>query len=147
MIQKWPSPQCAKDVRSFLGLAGYYRKFVWHFGIIARPLFNLLKKNQLFVWTSDTQQAFDTLKDKLVSAPVLQLPDFSKQFVIDTDACAYGVGVVLQQDGHPIVYMSKPLRPKNRGLSTYEKECLAILMAVDQWRPYLHNDEFLIHTD
>lgn len=120
-------------MRSFLGLTGYYRKFVRHFGIIARPLlFNLLMKNQLFVWTSDTQQAFDSLKEKLISAPVLQLPDFNKQFVIDTDACAHGVSAVLQQDGHPIAYMSKPLGPRNRGLSTYEKECMAILMAVEQ---------------
>lgn len=79
-------------MRCFLGLAGYYRKFVQHFGIIARPLFNLLKKHQQFVWTSDTQQAFDTLKLKLVTAPVKQLPDFSKKFTIDTDACTYGVG-------------------------------------------------------
>lgn len=67
-------------------------------------------------------------------------------FTIDTDACDYGVGVVLQQKGHPIAYMSKPLAPKHHGLSTYE-ECLAILMAVKQWRPYLHSDEFTIKTD
>ena len=131
-VQEWPTPTCVKELHGFLGLARYYRKFVQHFGIIARPIFHLLKKHQQFVWTSDTQQAFDTLKLKLVSAPVLQLPDFTKKFTIDTDACAYGVGAVLQQEGHPIAYMSKPLGPKNRGLSTYEKECMAILMAVEQ---------------
>ena len=141
------APTYVNEVHGFLGLAGYYRKFVQHFGIIARPLFNLLKKHQQFVWTSDTQQAFDTLKLKLVSAPVLQLPDFTKKFTIDTDACAYGVGAVLQQEGHPIAYMSKPLGPKNRGLSTYEKECMAILMAIEQWRPYLQTGEFVIRTD
>lgn len=146
-IKQWPTPSNAKKVRSFLGLAGYYRKFVKHFGIIARPLFNLLKKGRPFVWTDDTQTAFSLLQQRLISASVLQLPDFSKPFVIDTDACEYGVGAVLQQGGHPIAYMSKPLGPKNGGLSTYEKECMAILMAVEQWRPYLHTDEFLIRTD
>jgi hypothetical protein len=82
-----------------------------------------------------------------VEDPVLKLPDFSKTFVIDTDACDTGVGAVLQQDGHPIAYMSKPLAPKNRGLSTYEKECLAVLMAIEQWRPYLQHKEFIIRTD
>ncbi|KAM3348690.1 hypothetical protein ACQJBY_022133 [Aegilops geniculata] len=146
-IKNWPKPMNVNEVRSFLGLAGYYHKFVKHFGIIARPMFNLLKKGHPFVWTDETQKAFELLKQGLISAPVLQLPDFSKTFVIDTDACDYGVGAVLQQGGHPIAYMSKPLGPKHRGLSTYEKECLAILMAVEQWHPYLHSDEFLIRTD
>jgi hypothetical protein len=87
------------------------------------------------------------LKQSLTEAPVLRLPDFSKTFVIDTDACDTGVGAVLQQEGHPIAYMSRPLGPKNRGLSTYEKECLAILMAIEQWRAYLQHQEFLIRTD
>lgn len=108
-VKNWHVPQNSKDVRSFLGLAGYYRKFVQHFGIIARPLFNLLKKNAPFVWTNDTEIAFQVLKAKLVEALVLKLPDFSKTFTIDTDACDTGVGAVLQQDGHPIAYMSKPL--------------------------------------
>ncbi|KAM3402096.1 hypothetical protein ACQJBY_006196 [Aegilops geniculata] len=115
--------------------------------MIACPLFHLLKKGKPFVRTAETQTTFDLVKQGLVSAPVLRLPDFNKQFVIDTDACDYGVGAILQQEGHPIAYMSKPLAPKNRGLSTYEKECLAILMAVEQWRPYLHTDEFLIRTN
>ncbi|KAK1651077.1 hypothetical protein QYE76_068882 [Lolium multiflorum] len=146
-VASWPTPRSSKDVRSFLGLAGYYRKFVRHFGIFARPLFNLLKKNAPFVWTEETDTAFQLLKQGLIEAPVLSLPDFSKPFVIDTDACDTGVGAVLQQNGHPIAYMSKPLGPRHRGLSTYEKECLAILMAIEQWRPYLHNGEFLIRTD
>jgi hypothetical protein len=146
-VASWPTPQNSKDVRSFLGLAGYYRKFVQHFGIIARPLFNLLKNNMPFVWTSETATSFQLLKNKLVEAPVLKLPDFSKTFVIGTDACDTGVGAVLQQDGHPIACMSKPLAPKNRGLSTYEKEFLAVLMAIEQWRPYLQHKDFIIRTD
>jgi hypothetical protein len=146
-VEKWPTPVNCKDVRSFLGLAGYYRKFVKHFGILARPLFNLLKKNTPFIWTSESDTAFNILKQRLVEAPVLSLPDFSQTFVVDTDACDSGVGAVLQQNGHPIAYMSKPLCAKNRGLSTYEKECLAILMAVEKWRPYLQHQEFVIRTD
>jgi hypothetical protein len=146
-VAHWPTPTNVKEVRSFLRLAGYYRKFVKHFGIIALPLFNLLKKNTTFIWTSETDQAFHLLKHGLTESPILELPDFSQPFVVDTDACDTGVGAVLQQNGHPIAYMSKPLCKKNQGMSTYEKECLAILMAVEQWRAYLQHQEFLIRTD
>lgn len=146
-VATWPTPTTSKDVRSFLGLAGYYRKFVRHFGIIARRLFNLLKKNIPFIWTEETETAFQLLKQGLIEAPVLKLPNFSKPFMLDTNACDTGVGTVLQQEGHPVAYMSKPLGPRHRGLSTYEKECIAILMAVEQWRPYLQHGEFFIHTD
>ena len=146
-VQQWPVPTNVKDVRGFLGLAGYYRKFVQHFGTIAKPLTELLKKGTIFVWTSIHQTAFDQLKQALTTAPVLQLPDFSKVFIIETDASAKDIGAVLQQEGHPIAYISKALGPKNQGLSTYEKECLAILMAVDHWRSYLQHAQFHIKTD
>jgi len=146
-VQQWPVPTNVKDVRGFLGLAGYYRKFVQHFGAIAKPLTELLKKSTVFVWTSIHQTAFDQLKQALTTAPVLQLPDFSKVFIIETDASAKGIGAVLQQEGHPIAYISKALGPKNQSLSTYEKECLAILMAVDHWRSYLLHAQFHIKTD
>lgn len=146
-VQDWVTPTDAQAVRRFLGLAGYYRRFVRHFGIIARPLFNLLKKGTPFVWTSNTEQVFQVLKQQLTTAPVLALPDFTKTFVVETDACADGIGAVLQQDGHPIAFMSKSLCPRYRGLLTYEKEYLAIVVAVDQWRPYLQHAEFVIQTD
>lgn len=147
IIRQWPVPQNVKELRSFLGMDGYYRKFVQHFGIIAKPLTNLLKKHQQFLWTSESATAFETLKTRLITAPVLALPNFAKTFVIEADACDHGIGAVLLQDGHPLAYLSKYLGPKNRGLSTYEKEYLAILMAVDHWRPYLLHDEFIIKTD
>jgi hypothetical protein len=147
VIVDWPVPSSVKELRSFLGLAGYYRKFVKHFGIIARPFTDLLKKNALRVWTSAHDSAFSTLKCALSSAPVLALPDFSQPFTVEMDACATGVGAVLMQQGHPLAYISKALGPKNRGLSTYEKEYLAILVAVDQWRHYLQTGEFIICTD
>ena len=102
-VQLWPTPTNVKDVRSFLGMAGYYRKFVKNFGTVSKPLTQLLKKNSVFLWTSTHQQAFQALKQALVTAPVLALPNFQKPFNIETDACDKGIGAVLQQDGHPIL--------------------------------------------
>ena len=146
-IAQWPIPDSVKELRGFLGLAGYYRKFVRHFGIISKPLTNLLKKHVLFVWTEDHHRAFQTLKDALCNAPVLALPNFSRPFCIETDASDMGIGAVLMQDGHPLAFLSKASGPKSRGLSTYEKEYMAILLAVQTWRPYLQFQEFTILTD
>lgn len=146
-VLNWSQPANVKELRSFLGLAGYYRKFVKFFAVLARPLTDLLKKNVLFVWTSDHDVAFQELKSALYSAPVLAMPDFSLPFVIETDACAVGVGAVLMQAGHPLAYISKALGPKTQGLSTYEKEYLANLIVVEQWRHCLQLAEFHIHTD
>lgn len=146
-IKCWPIPKNVKELRSFLGLAGYYRRFVHHFGSISKCLTDLLKKHTLFVWTDDHSAAFNTLKQALISAPVLAVPDFSKPFVVTTDASATGIGAVLSQQGHPLAFLSKALGPKNQGLSTYEKEYLAIIMAVAQWRSYLQLAEFTIFTD
>jgi hypothetical protein len=136
-----------KYLRSFLGLAGYYRKFVHHFGIIAKPLTRLLKKNVQFFWIDLHQQAFLTLKQALIAAPVLALLDFSKQFQLKTDASDLGVGAVLMQEGHPLAFIRKTLGPRTIGLSTYEKEYLAILIVVEHWRAYLQLAELIIFTD
>jgi hypothetical protein len=146
-ITDWPVPTTVRALRGFLGLAGYYRKFVRNFGVIARPLNELLKKDSMFIWTQVHDLAFQTLKSALSSAPVLALPDFTLPFHVETDASGTGVGAVLQQNGHPLAFISKSLSPRNQGLSTYEKEYLAILMAVDAWRHYLLQGEFVIHTD
>jgi hypothetical protein len=146
-IRRWPQPQDIKELRSFLGLAGYYRKFIQHFAVLARPLTDLLKKGSLFIWTPAHAASFSALKSTLVSVPVLALLDFSKPFHLQTDASDFGVGALLLQDGHPITFVSKALGPRTRALSTYEKEFLAILVAVEQWRSYLQHAEFIIHTD
>jgi hypothetical protein len=147
VVAQWLVPVCVKDLRSILGLTGYYRKFVKHFGIISRPLTNLLKKNAVFQWNSDHDVAFNTLKSALVHARVLSLPDFSKKFYIETDALEVGVGAVLMQENRPLAFVTKALGPKMRGLSTYEKEYVAILLAVEHWRSYLQYNEFIIVTD
>jgi hypothetical protein len=146
-IVTWPVPTNVREVRGFLGLAGFYRKFIRHFAIIAKPLTNLLKKGSLFIWTSEHQLAFDTLKQSMSSAPVLSIPDFTLPFAIETDASNNGIGAVLLQQGHPLAFISKPLGPRTQGLSTYEKEYMAILFAVEQWRVYLQLAEFIIYTD
>ena len=106
-------------------------------GILAKPLIELLKKDQIFVWTLAHAEAFALLKAALCSAQVLALPDFNQPFHIETDASGSGIGAVLQQDGHPIAFISKPLSKRNQGLTVYEKEYLVILLAVDHWRHYL----------
>ena len=136
-VHSWPQPASVKDLRSFLGLAGYYRKFEKHFAVIAKPLTDLLRKNVLFVWTLAHTASFQALKQALISAPVLAMPDFSIPFCLETDASNLGVGAVLLQNGHPLAFISKPLGLKTQGLSTYEKEYLAIVIAIDQWRSYL----------
>jgi hypothetical protein len=146
-ITNWPSPKNVKQLMSFLRLAGYYRKLVRHFRIISKPLIVLLKKQSYFLWTEQHEQSFLALKSALIEAPVLALQKFSKQFILKTDASELGVGAVLMQQGHPLAFISKALGPRCKGLSTYVKEYLALLITVDQWRSYLKLAKFVIVTD
>jgi hypothetical protein len=117
-----------------------------NYGTLAKPLTNLLKKKQ-FAWSDEAQAAFELLKVSMSSTLVLALPDFNKQFVVETDASDAGLGAVLMQDNRPIAYLSKPLSASNKFLSIYEKEFLALIMAVEKWMPYLQRQEFLIKID
>lgn len=145
-VSKWPTPQSIKELRSFLGLAGYYRKFIRGYALISRPLNDLLKKGA-FNWTDTADQAFTDLKHALVTAPVLAIPNFSKVFVVETDASKDGIGAVLMQESHPIAYISRSLGPKWQMLSVYEKELLALVFAVQKWEQYLMGAHFIIKTD
>lgn len=145
MLQ-WPVPTNMTELRAFLGLIGYYRRFVQRYGIIAKPLTHILRLKQ-FAWSPEAQLAFDKLKGAMTKAPVLALPNFQDTFTIETDACNEGIGAVLMQHGQPIAYLSKALAEKHKTLSIYEKEFLALIMAVERWRPYLKRQEFIILTD
>ena len=110
-ILKWSIPRLVKELHSFLGLAGYYRRFVKHFGIISKPLTDLLRKGAVYVWTDSQDKAFSALKHALTTALVLALPDFSPPFVVETDASGTGIGAILMQRGHPLAFLSKVLGP------------------------------------
>ncbi|XP_062075982.1 uncharacterized protein LOC133780122 [Humulus lupulus] len=142
----WPTPSTLKQLRGFLGLTGYYRCFVAQYATIAAPLTALLKKDN-FHWSTEAAEAFTKLKIAMTTTPVLHLPDFSKTFVVETDASNVGIGGVLMQEGHPLAFFSKKLGPKFATASTYSKEMRAIVEAVTKWRQYLLGRHFIIRTD
>jgi hypothetical protein len=117
------------QLRGFLGLTGYYRRFIQGYGLICEPLFEALKKNG-FIWEDRQQQAFLQLKQIMTQAPVLALPNYREPFVLEADACGYGIGAVLMQNSKPIAFMSQAIGPKAEALSTYDKEALAIIEAI-----------------
>ena len=145
-VLDWPTPNSVKALRGFLGLTGYYKRFIKHYGIICRPVTDLLKKDG-FCWNEQADAAFKKLKQIMCTSPVLRLPDFERPFVIETDASNGGIGAVLQQDSHPIAYLSRALSTRNLDLSVYEKELMALVLAVTKWRHYLVGHHFIIKTD
>ncbi|MCO5612093.1 hypothetical protein L7F22_066355 [Adiantum nelumboides] len=147
VIKDWPNPRNLHEVRSFIGMCAYYRRFIEKFSLIAGPLHDLTKKNVKYVWTEKRQQAFDTLKQKLISQPVLALPDLSKPFEVQCDACGDCLGAVLLQEGHAIAYESRRLSSDEQILGIYEKELLAVLHALDSWKHCLLGTPFFLRTD
>lgn len=142
-----PAPKNVDELRSFLGLASYYRKFIRDFSKRAEPLNQLLKTNTPYLWNDAAQKAFDDLKTSLNSAPVLTQPDFEKPFQLCTDASNTALGAVLEQDGHPICYASRSLAQNERNYSTTERECLAVIWAIKKFRHYLLGRKFTVFTD
>ena len=142
-ILNFPIPRNKKELMRFLGMAGYYRRYCQNFASIAEALTNLLKKDQKFVWSESCQNAFCKIKAVLASSPVLAAPDFSKQFKVYVDASDVSVGAILTQQGddgidHPIVYFSKKFNMYQRKYSTIEKECLALVLALQHFDVYLN---------
>uniref|UniRef100_K7EXH9 Gypsy retrotransposon integrase-like protein 1 n=1 Tax=Pelodiscus sinensis TaxID=13735 RepID=K7EXH9_PELSI len=152
-VQNYRAPTTKKQVRQFLGLAGYYRRFIPQFATIATPLTDLTRKGypEKVKWTERCEEAFQQLKQRLTSAPVLTQPDFTKPFIVQTDASNLGVGAVLAQDqgkgDRPIVYLSRKLLPREQQYSTIEKEALALRWAVEMLRYYLWGNTFRLVTD
>ncbi|XP_054829456.1 uncharacterized protein LOC129325660 [Eublepharis macularius] len=153
-ILDWPVPKTKREVQSFLGLIGYYRRFINHFSTLATPLTDLCKKRQPLkvVWTAQCQSAFESLKACLMQSPVMIAPDPAQPFFVQTDASQTGVGAVLCQKGpdgtlHPVVFLSKKLLPRECNLSTIEKECFGIVWALTKLRSYLWGQKFTLQTD
>ncbi|XP_050906359.1 uncharacterized protein LOC127120018 [Lathyrus oleraceus] len=145
-VIQWPIPKNAKGVRGFLGLTGYYRKFIKDYGKVAKPLTELTKKEG-FKWGPLAQKAFEVLKQKLTTVPVLALPDFEKEFTVECDASGVGLGAILMQERKPIAFFNKALGGKNLAKSAYERELMAVALAVQHWRPYLLGRHFTVATD
>ena len=151
-IRDWPTLTNIADVRSFLGLCGFYRRFIKDFSKIASPLTELLHKDAPFVWGEPQRLAFEALKSAMCSRPILIIPDPKKPFVVCTDASGYAVGATLSQDidnGRgllPVAFMSKKMSDAERNYSVHEQEMLAIVLAITMWRHYLHGNRFTVRV-
>ena len=151
-IRTWPRCRNVTEVRAFLGTAGYYRRFIKDFSVIASPLYELLKIDVPYGWTDERQQAFETLKDRLMTEQILALPSDTGQYVLDTDASDRGLGAVLSErtidgDERVIAYASRTLRSPELKYETTRKELLAVVYGLKQFRQYLHGRHIVIRTD
>lgn len=150
-VKEWPVPKNITDVRAFLGLAGFYRRFVRDFARIALPLTQLTKGSLKWAWTPEAQSAFESLKQALCETPVLLTPDPDRPYTLNCDACHHAVGAALQQDHgnglQPVAYMSRKLKAAALNYDTREKEFLALLLACEHWRQYLHGRRFTLLSD
>jgi ribonuclease HI len=146
-VMDWKPPRSVHQIRSFLGLSGYYRRFIPDFSRIAKPMTELLKKGVKFVWSEACEKAFHTLRKYLTSAPVLVQLDNSKPFEVFCDASGTGLGCVLMQEGRVIAYASRALRPHEIYYPTHDLELAAVVHALKIWRHYLMGNHCNIFTD
>ena len=151
-ITKWPTPENVTDVRAFLGLGNYYRRFIKDFAQIAEPLIDLTRKNHKFVWTEKCQSAFEKIKDALVSPEIMAYPlNSGAQFILDTDACDFSIGAVLSQlqDGQErvVAYGSKSLSKAERNYCVTDRELLAVRFFVEHYKHYLLGQKFTVRSD
>jgi hypothetical protein len=146
-VQTWPIPKNVHDVRSFMGLVNYFRKFIEHYSEIAVTLTDLTKKSRPWDCTGRCQDAFELLKQKLIEAPLLRTPDEKLPYEVVTDASDLGLGGVLLQEGHPVAFESRKLNSAELNYQTTEKEMLAVVHALRVWRCYLEGPDFTVYTD
>jgi hypothetical protein len=146
-IMEWRVPTTVTEIRSFLGLAGYYRRFIEGFSKIVKPMTSLLEKGREFKWDEKCQDSFDLLKKRLMSPPVLVMPDLQKGFDIYCDACGQGLGCVLMLEGHVIAYTSRQLRKQELNYPTHDLELAAIVLALKIWRHYIMGTKCQVYTD
>ncbi len=150
-VKHWPTPANVKEVRSFVGFASYYRRFIRSFADIARPLHRLTEKSRDFKWDSDCEKSFETLKRCLQEAPILAYPKPEGQYVLDTDASGDGIGAVLSQvqDGaeRAIAYASRTLSKPERNYCVTRRELLAVTFFLSQFKQYLYGRKIIIRTD
>jgi len=146
-VLDWEPPQIVSEIRSFLGLAGYYRRFIENFSKIAKPLTSLLEKGKDFKWTDDCQNSFEELKKRLTTTPVLAMPDIHKNFDIYCDASRQGLGCVLMQEGRVMAYALRQLRKHEMNYPTHDLELTAVVHALKIWRHYIVGNRCEIYTD
>ena len=150
-VTEWPASSSQKEVRTFLGFVGYYRRFCPDYATVAKPLTRLTAKDTPFCWEEDQRRSFKELKQFLTQAPVLAYPDPKQPFILDTDASADGAGAVLSQlqDGQEnvIAYYSKTFSPAERNYCVTRRELLATILAIKHYHPYLYGKKFRVRTD
>ncbi|CAJ2638227.1 unnamed protein product [Trifolium pratense] len=146
-VSQWGTPESVSEIRSFLGLAGYYRRFIEGFSKLALPLTKLTRKDQAFVWDGICEKSFQELKRRLTTAPVLILPDAKESFVVYCDASKLGLGGVLMQGGNVVAYASRQLKVHERNYPTHDLELAAVVFALKVWRHYLYGSRFEVFSD
>jgi hypothetical protein len=150
-IKEWPTPKNVKNIQQFLGLANYYRRFIQGYSQIALPLTQLTRKDVKWIWQKEQQEAFEQLKERFITRPVLSIYNPQKELRVETDASNAALGACLLQledkDWHPVAYHSRKFNKAEERYSTPDQELMAIVDSCEHWRAYLHGKQFTVYSD